>query len=63
MSKPERSTDAHNMSTEECTLWNSSKPYSDGYSYVLCTCGWKSNPVKSKDAVQLYSTHVMQAIN
>lgn len=54
--------DTHEMSTEACTLYNSSKAHADGYDFVICSCSWISSPTKSKDAATIFSTHVLQQV-
>jgi hypothetical protein len=46
----------------ECSLFNSSHSYRDGYDCILCTCGWKSAPARGHAAlVLLCQTHAANA--
>lgn len=54
---------AHELADlEECSLFNSSKPYGDGYKRAVCTCGWKSIPEKGAVLVAIHSAHAERAI-
>jgi hypothetical protein len=48
------------MRSDECSLFNSSHAHADGYIWINCSCGWKSNPIKSRDSGQVFLAHVNQ---
>lgn len=56
-----RKTNKHEMTgTDSCDLMNSPHPHADGYVWVKCACGWKSQPIRGRDAATIFGTHVQQ---
>jgi len=41
----------------ECTLFNSSHAYHDGYDRAHCACGWQSPSGKRKDLPAIFELH------
>jgi hypothetical protein len=46
---------------EWATLFDSQHAYADGYDYVICTCGWRSAPVRGSDKILIHSAHAERA--
>jgi len=51
---------------EECSLANTNGQciWNDGYDRAICTCGWKSCPIKrdKKALIELFKVHVMTSL-
>lgn len=50
------------VSIDELSLFNSSCEHADGYSRAVCSCGWKSIPLRTESALfALFESHKRSA--
>lgn len=46
---------------EECSLFNSDHQWNEGYSRIICSCGWRSVPERKRlDLTRMHNDHVEQ---